>query len=268
MIIVIFTLISFVCHSQDVSTILMNGTYEIVGPGARPGVVTYGTVFFMGKPLKSDPAKGQFVLITAAHVLNGIVGDSATIIYRKKESDGTYTKQPTAINIRLNGVNLYKTHPEADVAVMYLSIPTGLEPVILPTNMLVDDKELESIDIHPGDELMCLGFPLSADENTFPIIRSGLLASYPITPTKTVKTFYYNFHVYPGNSGGPVFFSYANRTVHGTTMLGTTYQGVIGLVSQQANSTLPETQGAPLDISIIVPGSFIREAIALLPETP
>lgn len=244
----------------------MNGTYEIMGPTARPGVVTYGTVFFMGEPLKADPTKGQFILITAAHVLNEIAGDSATIIYRKKESDGTYTKQPTAVNIRVKGVNLYKTHPDADVAVMYLPVPIGLEPVILPTNMLVDDKELESIDIHPGDELMCLGFPLSADESTFPIIRSGLLASYPLTPTKTVKTFYYNFHVYPGNSGGPVFFSYSNRTVHGSTMLGTTYQGVIGLVSQEANSILPETQGAPLDISIIVPGSFIKEAIALLPE--
>jgi hypothetical protein len=65
-----------------------------------------------------------------------------------------------------------------------------------------------------------------------------------------------------------VFFAFSNRTVRGAMQLGVNHQGVIGLVSQQTTSTLPETQGVPLDISIIVPSSYIQETIALLPELP
>jgi hypothetical protein len=168
----------------------MNGTYEILGPANQAGKVTYGTVFFMGKPLKDNPTKGSFLLITAAHVLNEISGDSATLVLRRKASDGTFEKVPFEITIRHGWSNVYKTHPYADVAVMYLSVPIGLDPMILPTSMLAEDAQLEAIDIHPGDELMCLGFPLATDENTFPVIRSGILASYPITPTKVVKQLY------------------------------------------------------------------------------
>jgi hypothetical protein len=182
----------------------------------------------MGKPMKDDPKQGYTVLITAAHVLDEIVGDDASLILRKKNDDGSYTSAPYPIKIRNAGITLYTKHPDADVAAMYVAVPTNAALTLLPTELLADDARLLDIEVHPGDELLCLGFPLFMDFNGFPVIRSGILASYPLTPTKTIKTFFYNFHIFPGNSGGPVYFTFANRVFKGGTHIGI-QQGVIGL---------------------------------------
>jgi S1-C subfamily serine protease len=264
----VLTVSCTVARSQELNTILMNSTFEIFGPSAtEPGETTFGTVFFLGKPLRTDPNKGSFVLITAAHVLDEISGDTATLVLRRKNSTGDYTKLPYTIAIRDQGKNLYVKNPEADVAAMFVSVPTVAEPMLLPISALADDTELKQLEIHPGDELLCLGFPLAVDLNTFPVVRSGLLASYPITPSKAVRQYYYNFHIFPGNSGGPVYFSFSNRIFGGGTHIGL-QQGVIGLVSKQVSSTIPGFKGVPLDIAIVVPSSYIQDTIALLPEAP
>ena len=121
--------------------------------------------------------------------------------------------------------------------------------------------------MHPGDELLCLGFPLAINFNAFPVIRSGLLASFPITPSRTVRQYYYNFHVLPGNSGGPVYFSLPNRIYQNATHIGDLQQGTIGLVTQQVSSRVPE-KDISVDISILVPSSYISDTIAMLPDEP
>jgi len=236
-------------------------------PSAEEGKSTVGTVFFLGRPLKTDPKRGSYVLITAAHVLDEISGDTATLVLRKKDETGAFNKLPYPIPIREKGTKLYVKNPDADVAAMFVRIPVGAEPMLLPIATLVDDAALEQLEIHPGDELLCLGFSLAVDVNGFPVIRSGLLASYPITPSKTVKLYYYNFHIFRGNSGGPVYFSFANRAFAGGTHIGV-QQGVFGLVSQQVTSALPEYKDAPLDIATVVPSSYIQDTIAMLPGEP
>ena len=62
---------------DELNTRLMKATFKISGPDAtRVGSTSFGTVFFMAIPLKDDPTKGDGVLVTAAHVLDGIAGDS------------------------------------------------------------------------------------------------------------------------------------------------------------------------------------------------
>jgi hypothetical protein len=244
---------------------LMNSTFQIAGP-AQNGGTSSGTVFILGKPMKNDPTKGAYVLITAAHVLDDFVGDDALLRLRKKAGEGVFEPYPIRVKIRNLGQPLYKKHPDADVAAMYVSIPSDANITLLSTLFLADDARLTSIEVHPGDELLCLGFPLSIDFNTFPVIRSGILASYPLTPTKITKTFYYNFHIFPGNSGGPVYFTFPNRVYGGGTHIGLE-QGVLGLVSQQLNSNAPGYTSSQMDIAKIVPSSFIIDTIALLPES-
>lgn len=267
---VMFAVVSAIpkATAQELNTVLMNGTFEVMGPSSKePGKTTFGTVFFVGKPIKGEPGQASFVLITAAHVFNEISGNEATVLLRKKDPSGIYSNTPYALTIRRNGTNLYTTNPDADVAAMYAALPKDTEIMLIDMNALVDDATLEEWDVHPGDELLCLGYPLAVSENTFSVIRNGLLASYPITPSKNAKQYFYNFHIFPGNSGGPVYFSFSNKVVRGGTRIGLK-QGIIGLVSQQATSNLPEFKDATLDIAIVVPRSYIRDTIALLPEQP
>jgi len=166
--------------AQDLNTILMNSTFELRGPAVTAGT-SIGTVFFMSKPTKVDPTRGYNVLITAAHVLDDVKGEDASLMLRRKNLDGTYSPVPYPIKLRKNGKNLYVKHPDADVAAMYLGLPADLPLSFLPLDYLADDVRLLDLEIHPGDDLLCLGFPLALDFNTFPVIRSGTLAAYPLT---------------------------------------------------------------------------------------
>jgi hypothetical protein len=63
---------------------------------------SFGTIFTMALPKKDDPTQGTMVLVTAAHVLNDIAGDEATVLVRRKNSDGTYEPFGAKIVIRKN----------------------------------------------------------------------------------------------------------------------------------------------------------------------
>jgi hypothetical protein len=254
-------------NSQDISIGLMNSTFEISGPGREPNTTSFGTVFILGRPRGDDPKQGYYVLVTAAHVLDDIKGDVANLLLREKQQDGSYRAFESPIHIRQLGQPLYVKHSEADVAAMYISIPLNAQFSVVSTTSLVVDDELNRIELHPGDVLSCLGFPLAITLDGFPVIRTGLLASYPVTPSRVVKKFFYTFHIFPGNSGSPVYYSYTGR-IFGNVMHVESDYGIVGLVSQQQNSTLPGYTNAEIDIAIIVPSVFIAETIALLPAAP
>ena len=101
--------------------------------------------------------------------------------------------------------------------------------------MFVDDAKLLEYKINPGDEVRCLGYPLGAQSNEagFPILRSGKIASYPLTPTIKTKTFLVDLRIFKGNSGGPVFVVENNRPVPGTISGYQNFHFIIGLVSEE-----------------------------------
>jgi len=231
-------------NAQDINTLLMKSTFELRGPAATPGQSSVGTVFILGKPHKDDPKQADCVLVTAAHVLDDVVGDEAELLLRYENGDGSFRTELFSISIRSKGANLYRKNPDVDVAVMYVRLPSQVNLQLLPISLLATDETVNTLEIHPGDELLCLGFPLAVDLNGFPLIRAGTLASYPLTPSKSIKIYYYNFHIFPGNSGGPVYFSFSNRVYKGgMTHIGV-QQGLLGLVSQQVKSTQPGYQEA------------------------
>jgi hypothetical protein len=113
-----------------------------------------------------------------------------------------------------------------------------------------------------------LGFPLAASTpGAFPIIRSARVASYPITPAKHVKGILVDLFLYPGNSGGPVYFTFVNRFYKNQLHLGVE-RGILGLVTQESRSNIPEFKDKPLNLGVIVPAVFIKETIELLIKEP
>jgi hypothetical protein len=268
LILIVILIRPFIGSGQELNTILMRSTFMIVGPAATQGQFTIGSVFVLGRPIKAQPGRARYVLITAAHVLDNINGESATLLLRRPKADGTYEKFPYEIKIRDKNTPLWIHHADAaiDVACMYLSLPEETKIPLVTTELLATDKMLEQYEIHPGDELSCLGYPLGAQANAagFPILRSGKIASYPITPAKTVRSFLFDFRVFDGNSGGPVYFSVLGRSYGGSYHIDQYVQFIAGLVSQQSFATLGNN--APLQLAVIVPAQFIAETVSLLPE--
>lgn len=265
-------------HANELDTILMQSTFKLQSIGMPGQPATLGVVFIMGRPFSnpppSNPGLARFVLITAAHVFEEIPGELALLNLRRKNSQGDWERLPTPLQIRNNGHPLWVKHPSADVAVMYIGLPDGVSIPLLSTDFLADDAVLEKYEVHPGDTLQCLGFPFGQESNAagFPILRSGRIASYPLVPTAKTKTFLFDFNVFQGNSGGPVYMVDENRAYQGSFMMGLTTQLIAGLVIQETthNEQLigpynAEMHRYPLGLATVVHASFIKEAINMLP---
>ena len=152
----------------------------------------------------------------------------------------------------------------------------------LSTDLLADDKMLKRFEIHPGDELLCLGYPLGAEANEagFSILRSGRIASFPLTPSSEIKSFLFDFEVFEGNSGGPVYFVQSGRYYGGKIHFEETIQFVAGVVTEERfqvqRSVTPievsrdrvkyevEEKREKLKLAVVVPSQFIKETLDLL----
>lgn len=255
---------------QDLNTLLMQSTFKIEGRAGTGS--TIGTAFILGRPFKDNSAMA-YVMVTAAHVLEGMQGDNAILHLRKLDKDN-WVPLDLSLPIRVNNNPLWTKHQTADVAVMYVKLPVGIGIPLVSTNLLATDEILSKYEIHPGDELECLGYPLgfAANDAGFPILRSGKVASYPLLPTEKYQTFVLDFHVFEGNSGGPVYFVTVNRAYGGATHMGEMVHFIVGLVSEEAvfkqnisGPYLEETRKLQLGLAVIVQAPMIKQAVEMLP---
>lgn len=274
----------------EINTTLMHHTYRIEGP-TRNNETTYGTGFIMVIPDPCTVGRGAMVLITASHVLENIVGDRAKIYLRQMIMKGHFQRIPYEFPIREQDRCLWVRHPTADVAAIRIALPIALlkqfeEAPMLSTALLANDTMMEKYEVHPGDELLCLGYPRGVEANAFgfPVLRSGRIASYPLTPAKDIRSFLLDFEVFQGNSGGPVYFVDRDRVYGGVAHLGESIQFVAGIITQQqyavSRSVTPievkpestrfevEERREPLGLGVVVPAHFIQETLALVETTP
>jgi len=253
-------------QKNDFCELMMRSTFKISGPN------TIGSVFILGRPDEKNPGKAFYVLITAAHVLDEIPTDTATLSLRIKEGS-SFQKVLIPIRIRNSGVPLWLKHPLVDVVAMYLAMPEKVDIPLVPTTWIATDQLLEEKEIQPGDELFIAGFPLGAESGSagFPILRSGRIANYPITPIGSNPVFLLDFVVFPGNSGGPVFLNSQNRFYKGGTNIGISRM-IVGIISQELKNveqinSLTETtlRQHPLSVAVAVHAQFVKELIDSLP---
>lgn len=261
----------------ELNTVLMESTFRIEGRNAQ-NQPTMGTAFVMGRPYPSGvtnmSGKGRYVLITAAHVLQDMQGDTAVLHLRQKMNGTDWVRLPITVSIRTKGQPLWTKHPDADIAVMYVRLPESAGIPLVSTDLLADDKSLSELEIHPGDTLECLGYPFGIESSDagFAILRSGKIASYPLLPTARTKTFLLDFMVFKGNSGGPVYMVESTRTYRNATHMGTAYF-IAGIVTEEKSFSeqfvgqySAELHQYQLGLAVVVHANLIKEAIYMLPS--
>lgn len=280
---VLVLLVGFLCGvieangqtEDDLNVFMMQATVKIEGKNSQ-GQNTLGTGFILVRPLPTHEGPpgivtGRAVLITAAHVLEEMQGDQAIIHLRTRQPQSTesWIRKRYLLPIRRNGRPLWEKNPDVDVAVMYIRLSVPIFDKVATIDLLATDEMLQKYEITPGVELKCLGYPLGDESNTagFPILRTGNIASYPLLPTAQTKTFLFDFRVFKGNSGGPVYFS--QPQFRGTVKFGGRAQFIIGLVIDEHLLVEPYGQ-YQLSLGVVVHASLVRRTIDLLPapETP
>lgn len=281
-----------VYYDVEWNEVMMQSTFQIFGTDATGHRIS-GTVFILGQNPSKDAKQGdafhglktttnaRMLLITAAHVLNGMIGDTAYLKMHFQEEGGDWNVANVPIKIRSGRTPLWTQHPVGDVAVMRITDPKVVEHLpkpVLGTDYLATDVFLTGFQVHPGDEVTCLGFPEEVQsEYGFPILRVGRIASYPIVPSLYVRPQYIDFPVYGGNSGGPAYISISGT--RGTRLLDPKNPPmIIGLVIQKRyekpsdhdavaatpNNTDPEAL-ADMHLAVYEPAAIIIETIGMLP---
>jgi len=96
-----------IAGAEDLNVLLMGSTFRIAGPARGEGKISVGTVFFVGRPLKSSPDRASYVMVTAGHVLQDIIGDEAVLWLRRKKADGTFEALEQRLRIRNKGAPLW-----------------------------------------------------------------------------------------------------------------------------------------------------------------
>ncbi|QTN18839.1 trypsin-like peptidase domain-containing protein [Brevundimonas sp. AJA228-03] len=242
---------------RDLTVELINATVQLDQPSG-PTTRTVGTGFLIDA-VRPDGTP-RIVLVTAAHVLETMPDPEARIGWRVALPDGSWRFDPEPLIIRDDaGGPLWTQHPVQDVAVMEITAPEAFARAAIPIGWLADGNAFDAWQVGPGDELLSLGFPrgLSSNRAGFPILRVGRIASWPLSPVSAFPTFLLDFTVFPGNSGGPVFWTPGARKRPGTTGPETPF--IAGLLSQEVR-----VGDDALEIGVVTHAVFIREAIARL----
>ena len=245
----------------DLTVGLINATVQLDQP-TGPDTRTVGTGFLIQAP-RPDGSQ-RTVLVTAAHVFDRMPSAESRVGWRVAQTGGEWRFDPQPLRIRdRNGDPLWVRHPTRDIAVMEVLAPEPFAAAAIPLAWLADDRTFETWDVGPGDELLALGFPrgLSANRAGFPILRVGRLASWPVSPVSAFPTFLLDFTVFPGNSGGPVFWTPTARRRPGAVE--PDHPFIAGLLGQEV--MVGEER---LEIGVVIHAVYIREAIALLDAPP
>ena len=241
---------------MDMSVDLIGATVELEQP-LGSGLRTVGTGFLVSDP--GPDGTPRVVLVTANHVFEKMKGDKATIGFRVQQADGSWRYAPEKIAIRQGGKELWAHHAVRDVAAIRIVAPAAFAKAAIPLSWLAGDDAMTRYALAPGDEMMTLGFPqgLSANSAGFPILRAGKVASYPLGPSNAFPTFLLDFHVFPGNSGGPVFLEAHMAAQPGAEKPPSHL--IAGMLTQEV-----EVGAENLGIGIVTQARFVRETLAML----
>lgn len=245
----------------DLTVGLINATVQLDQPTSAE-TRTVGTGFLISAP--RPDGSPRIVLVTAAHVFDAMPEGQARVGWRTALADGNWKFDPAPLLIRRpNGDPLWLKHPDRDIAVMEVSAPEAFARAAIPLGWLADANSFEVWDVGPGDELLSLGFPrgLSSNRAGFPILRVGRIASYPLSPVTAFPTFLLDFTVFPGNSGGPIFWTPTARRRPGAVE--PEHPFIAGLLSQEVL-----VKDERLEIGVVTHAAFIREAIEILDTPP
>jgi hypothetical protein len=154
-----------------------------------------GTGFVVGSP------NGHILLITANHILEGVKasngGSLAKLAWRLNETNGPSDLVYDQFVTQFLGGGWFMSS-NADVACRFITYGNESDVRGLPVSMFLPQKQLE-----PGAPVLILGFPMGIRSEKYakPIVRHGIVA------LSEHSELMLDAFVFPGNSGGPVFYA-------------------------------------------------------------
>ncbi|MGI9458264.1 MAG: trypsin-like serine peptidase [Aeoliella sp.] len=215
-----------------------------------------GTAFLVAT---DDEQQGRSaMLVTAAHVLEESPDADWKIVLRTRKPDSTIERLEWSFPIREEDQPRWKKHGDQDIAALRIELPKDAEVKPLALDQIADESFVREGKVAVGDSILVPGFPaqLEANDEGFPVVRRGIIATHPLWPVKSASTILANCQTWGGDSGAPVFAIHEGKPV------------VVGLIhgmqrqTDKVTSPFEErTIHTPLGLAIVIQAPFIREVI-------
>ena len=236
---------------------VMHSTFKLFNPGSTATCLL----------VHQESAPDHPIIISAAHVFEKMKGETAIVVFRKKDKSGLYKRHDHQIKIRNKEKKLWVRHPDRDIAALRLEKKPDNTPCpTISTKILADSKKLKKQGVTICDSVFVLCYPERTEANGagFPVARHATIASFPLSPAKHYPSFMLDFNTFGGDSGGPVFV----KDTLGKAPL------VIGIAVAQYRydesvKMLNEERSVhhPLGLSKVIHSQFILETLGMLNGT-
>lgn len=165
-----------------------------------------GVIFGVDASQKSRPW-----LLTAKHVLSQPSEDWApsSLIIRFSWMDEMSVEKFHGITLplKVRGKQQWIPHPDKKVDLACVPLPLRKKPYGRKTWPRISFEEIGTKkDLYEGEPIVLLGYPdtLAPDFGARPLVRQGIV-SWVSSKAPDSSLFCIDSHVFPGNSGGPVF---------------------------------------------------------------
>lgn len=225
---------------------------------------TSGTAWLVSIPSEEQNLTST-VVVTAAHVFNNLNGETATLILRKKNDDGSFERLEHKFPIREKARPLWKQHSRYDIAVIKLGLPNSANVTPIPLPQLTTAKTAQDT-LLPAQTCLIPTFPAQMEGNRagWPVLRNATVASFPNAPVSRHPQFILDFNAFGGDSGAPVILnSQSAESKQGLKIVGM----ILGQHRQTDRTITPNeerTVHTSLGLGIAVHAEFIRETISEL----
>lgn len=221
------------------------------------------TAFVVELGEAEEQEKQRFALVTAAHVFEEMDGATCTVHFRAADGKGGFSRRETELKVRENSEPLWIRHPGADVAAIFVDLPANIDVEPFELRQVANQAYFDEGEIRVGQEVYIPCFPAKIESNEagFPILRTGSVASYPLTAPTVGHSILIDYSHFGGDSGAPVTAIVENEPV------------VIGIATamiRQMDKTTSEfeerTTHTPLGLATVVRSVRILETLEKLKQ--
>lgn len=223
---------------------------------------TSGTAFFVQRPPRDGQPTAGVALVTAAHVFEQMREPTCQLVLRQRLESGLYERREIEVPIEENGKRLWLRHPQFDCAALPITLPENVTMHVFTWDQLLDDEGPLVEQLTVGRPMYVACFPAKSEANAvgWPILRHGMVATYPLRPVQLAPTMYLDISGFGGDSGAAVVM---------TTPEGLRIAGLVsGMIRQTDRVVSPfeeRIMHTPLGLSIVIQSPWIRRTIEQLP---
>jgi len=242
-------------HDGNFASRMLEATFKFFHPNST------STCFLIADhgDNETDNDEPVLYLVSSGHTFERTRGETAVLVLRERDGNGSYQRHDFTIPIREGDQPLWVQHETEDVGVLRLTGPLPVPVNALPLASVADESAIRDARLQIGGQLLVLTFPhrFEAHPAGLPVARLGIFASPPQLPVSDQPNFLADFATFSGDSGGPAFVAADD---HNPLLVGV----VIAEVNH--NSTMSDSYEErriryPLNLGRVVHATFIRDTI-------